>query len=157
MIYLKYSCVTSPLNSLEDLSYNQAVEKYSNYKDAKTTDKKTKTSDYFLYKRVRKLYKTKLCFNENLSLFRAENIADSTLFLSGIWNKWLLDSMYSNKPFIFQEDFILYENIDQQDQHMQFKIDLFLLRFLLPNDRSKIPSSFYAKANGMTTNLYPDF
>ena len=48
-----------------------------------------------------------LCFNENLSMFRLENIADSILLLSGSWNEWLLDLMYSNKPALFQETIIL--------------------------------------------------
>ena len=109
MIYLKYSCVTSP-NSVRDLSYNEATERYSQYQAARASSRKTPTSDFFLYKQVERLYETQLCFNENSSLFRAENIADSIIFLSDTWNEWLLNLMYSSKPFIFQENIILYEN-----------------------------------------------
>ena len=80
MIYLKYSCVTSP-SSMRDLSYNEATEKHSEYQAAKASDNKAPTSDFFLYKKVGRLYETQLCFNENSSLFRAENIADSIILL----------------------------------------------------------------------------
>ena len=49
-------------------------------------------------------------------------------------------------PFIFQEDLILYGNNEQKlfqvpaRENLQFKIDLFLLRFLISNDRSKLSS-----------------
>jgi len=156
MVYLKYSCVTSP-NSMRDLSYNEATEKYSEYQAAKAGNNKTPTSDFFLYKQVGRLYETQLCFNENSSLFRAENMADSIIFLSGTWNGWLLDLMYSNKPFIFQENLILNEN--DKTENLKFKSDLFLLRFLLLKDRSKIPSSFLSLIHGIIikTNLESRF
>jgi hypothetical protein len=158
MIYLKYNCVTSP-SSMKDLSYNEATEKYSAYKAAKASNNKTSTSDFFLYKKVGRLYETQLCFNENSSLFRTENIADSIILLSGTWNEWLLNLMYSNKPFIFQETlthYVLDENdrIDRME-NLKFKSDLFLLRFLLSKYRSKIPSSFLSHVHSITieTNL----
>ena len=157
MIYLKYSCVTSP-NSMKDLSYNEAAERYSNYQDAKASNNsKIPTSDFFLYKQVGRLYETHLCFNQNSSLFRAEKIADSIIFLSGTWNEWLLDLMYSTKPSIFQENIILCENDKTQNEN--FKSDLFLLRFLLLKSQSNIPSSFLSNAHGITieTNLEDRF
>ncbi len=153
MIYLKYSCVTSP-NSVRDLSYNEATERYSQYQAARASSRKTPTSDFFLYKQVERLYETQLCFNENSSLFRAENIADSIIFLSGTWNEWLLNLMYSSKPFIFQENIILYEN--DKMENLKFKSDLFLLRFLLLKNRSKIPSSFLSRTHGITTKTNLD-
>jgi len=165
MIYLKYNCVTS-ISSMKDLSYNEATEKYSDYKAAKANNKSTKTSDFFLYKKVGRLYETQLCFNENSSLFRTENIADSIILLSGTWNEWLLNLMYSNKPFIFQET-LMHHVLNENDrlvkkerrkvqmENLKFKSDLFLLRFLLSKDRSKIPSSFLSHIHSITieTNL----
>ena len=155
MIYLKYNCVISP-SSMKDLSYNEATEKYSDYKAAKASDNKTSTSDFFLYKQVGRLYETQLCFNENSSLFRTENIADSIILLSGTWNEWLLNLMYSNKPFIFQEN-LMHHVLNENDgmENLEFKSDLFLLRFLLSKNRSKIPSSFLSHIHGITieTNL----
>ena len=144
MIYLKYSCVTSPIDPMKDLSYNEATVKYSLFQDSKASDSKTNTSDYFLYKKVGILYETQLCFNENTKLFRAENIADSILFLSGTWNPWLLDLMYSNKPFILQEDLIS-ETCPDETEKLKFKFDLFLLRFLILDSRSNIPPSFLSR------------
>ena len=60
-------------------------------------------------------------------------------------------------PFIFQEDLPLYGNNEQKlfqvpaRENLQFKIDLFLLRFLISNDRSKLSSSFSFHAYGITT------
>lgn len=155
MIYLKYNCVTSP-SSMKDLSYNEATEKYSHYKAAKASNNKTSTSDFFLYKKVGRLYETQLCFNENSSLFRTENIADSIILLSGTWNEWLLNLMYSNKPFIFQETLMDHvSNENDRMENLKFKSDLFLLRFLLSKGRSKIPSSFLSRIHSITieTNL----
>ena len=99
------------------------------------------------------MYETQLCFNENANLFRAENIADSILFLSGTSNQWILDLMYSNKPFIFQEDLILEpfdEEIERLESNSRFKADLFLLRFLILDNRSNIPPSFLSRAYSIT-------
>jgi hypothetical protein len=102
------------------------------------------------------LYETQLCFNENSSLFRTENIADSIILLSGTWNEWLLNLMYSNKPFIFQETLMDHvSNENDRMENLKFKSDLFLLRFLLSKGRSKIPSSFLSHIHSITieTNL----
>lgn len=79
-IYLKYNCVTSPSNFYKDLSYNEALSQYSEYTNAKGGTGKVQTSIYFLYNYGGKLYDIHFCFNENLSLFRVENLSYSVLF-----------------------------------------------------------------------------
>ena len=59
-------------------------------------------------------------------------MADSIILLSGTWNEWLLDLMYSNKPFIFQETLMQHVlNENDRTENLKFKSDLFLLRFFI--------------------------
>jgi len=69
----------------------------------KRTNIKVNTSDYFLYKSVGKLYETHLCFNENLSLFRAEKLAYNYLVtgMSGYWTLYIQISCFYFKKILF--------------------------------------------------------
>ena len=86
-------------------------------------------ANYFLNKEVNPLYDMKLCVNETEPLKRIVKISDSSIYLSGTWNKWLLDTL-NNRPF--------FSYISNDPQNKVTPDDLLKLKYLLCNSSAKM-------------------
>lgn len=100
-IYIRYYAVTLKEEPKVPLSYAEACKEYSTYKAVKggVSNSNIKVSDFLNYPKIGKLYQFELVFNKNSPIFQIESYSDNTIYLSGTWNKWLIESVYRRGPY----------------------------------------------------------
>ena len=148
-LYIKFPCVTSPVDSLKVMSYEEAGNAYATYKSAKSTKKKERLSNYLVHKEVNPLYEMKLCFNEIEPLTRLVKISGSLILLSGTWNKWLLDLFSDSNPDPF------FTNIS--DFAYVSRNDLLKLKYLILRNDVKLKNDIYINTDPELPSLSDKF
>lgn len=145
-LYIKFPCVTSPVDGFKVMSYKEAGDAYADYKSAKSTNKKEKLSNYLVHKEVNPLYEMKLCFNEIEPLTRLVKISSSLIFLSGTWNKWLLDLFFNDSnpdPFFTNISDVAYVS----------RNDLLKLKYLILTNDVKLENDIYINPDSSLSEL----
>ena len=140
-IYVKFACVTSPVNGSKMLSYNEASEAYANYQSTSITDEGNnksaigKTLSKFISrKKVNQLYEIKLCFNEVEPMTRQTKLSHSLIFLPVRRNPRLFN-LFPEEPFPFFMRLSNKTNINQND--------FLKLKYLVLNNKSSIEDDIY--------------
>ena len=98
-VYIRCLCACPVGKTDIPLTYEEAVEKYGEYRSVKSSNPKVILSEFLTVPRLGSLYETNLCFNRSYPVHNIINNSDSAIFLSGTWSKFLIQTVLDSKPF----------------------------------------------------------
>ena len=98
-IYIRYSCITSPEDVTIPLTYEEAYKKYAVFKAVKSNKSTVKATDSIIHPTIGKLYQVELAVNKNFPLLNINKYSERSIYLSGTWNKWLINYFHTTPPY----------------------------------------------------------